>query len=155
MMSGTMLLLGEAGCDLRYMNVASGSCGTTTLAVDEIVPLRAAESRAAAEVLGADLYPCLVDDMEVLYTVDLLRRVTAVVRRVQPGIILTQSPQDYMEDHTNTSRLAVSAAFARGMTNFASIPEVPAILNEVAIYHALPYGLCDQVRNPHNASYIC
>ena len=148
MMSGTMFLLKAAGCDLHYMNLASGSCGTTTLGTDEIVALRAGEARAAADYIGAEFHESLDNDMEVLYTVDLLRRLTAVVRQVRPAIILTQSPQDYMEDHMNTSRLAVSAAFARGMTNFASVPEVPPILDDVAIYHAMPYGLCDQVRNP-------
>ncbi len=36
------------------------------------------------------------------------------MREIQPDIILTQSPQDYMEDHQNTVRLVVTAAFARG-----------------------------------------
>ena len=67
----------------------------------------------------------------------------AVIRRVAPTIVLTHSPQDYMEDHTNTSRLAVTAAFARGMPNFRTMPAVPAISGDVTVYHAMPHGLRD------------
>jgi LmbE family N-acetylglucosaminyl deacetylase len=51
-----------------------------------------------------------------------------------------------MEDHTNTSRLAVTAAFTRGMPNFKSAPPRPTADYEVTLYHALPHGLCDQLR---------
>ncbi|HUU58478.1 MAG TPA: PIG-L family deacetylase, partial [Phycisphaerae bacterium] len=30
MMGGTLLLLGLAGCELHYMTVANGSCGSVT-----------------------------------------------------------------------------------------------------------------------------
>ena len=52
-----------------------------------------------------------------------------------------------MEDHTNTCRLAVSAAFSRGMPNFETIPPLPSVTHDVSVYHALPYGLHDVLRN--------
>jgi LmbE family N-acetylglucosaminyl deacetylase len=68
------------------------------------------------------------------------------MREVKPGIVLTHSPQDYMEDHTNTSRLAVGAAFTRGMPNFKTNPSRPVADYETTVYHAMPHGLCDQLR---------
>ena len=127
LMSGTMFLLKRAGYQLHLMTVANGSCGSTTTDVAQTVAVRAAEAEAAADYLGATYHESLTNDMEVVYSVELLRRLTSVVRAVRPDVILTQSPEDYMEDHMNTSRLAVSAAFARGMTNFPSIPHVNAI----------------------------
>jgi LmbE family N-acetylglucosaminyl deacetylase len=59
---------------------------------------------------------------------------------------LTHSSQDYMEDHTNACRLAVTAAFARGMPNFKSIPNRPADDYGVTVYHAMPHGLRDPLR---------
>ena len=50
------------------------------------------------------------------------------------------SPVDYMEDHTATCRLAVTAAFARGMRNFPTDPAVAPIEGRVAVYHAQPHG---------------
>jgi len=63
-----------------------------------------------------------------------------VIREVAPEIVLTHSPVDYMEDHTNTCRLAVTAAFARGMPNFPTDPPRPAVNGPVTVYHAQPYS---------------
>jgi len=57
--------------------------------------------------------------------------------------VLTHSPEDYMEDHMNTSRLAVTAAFARGMPNFRTIPKADPVSADVTVYHAMPHGLRD------------
>jgi LmbE family N-acetylglucosaminyl deacetylase len=146
MMAGTLLLLGEAGYELHYMNVANGSCGTQIHDRDEIVRLRTEEAREAAGTLGAQFHEPLVDDLEIYYTSELVRRLTAVVREVAPTILLVQSPQDYMEDHMICQRLAVTAGFCRGMRNFASIPERPPVSEEVTVYHAMPYGLRDGMR---------
>ena len=51
-----------------------------------------------------------------------------------------------MEDHTNTCRLAVTAAFCRGMRNFPVDPPREAIDADVTIYHAQPHGNCDPLR---------
>jgi LmbE family N-acetylglucosaminyl deacetylase len=69
-----------------------------------------------------------------------------VIRTVEPAILLAPSPADYMEDHTNTARLAVTAAFARGMPNFASVPPRDPVAGEAVIYHAMPHGLRDGMR---------
>jgi LmbE family N-acetylglucosaminyl deacetylase len=48
-----------------------------------------------------------------------------------------------MEDHTSTARLAVTAAFVRGMPNYATQPRRPAVSGDLTLYHALPHGLLD------------
>jgi len=143
MMAGTLALLGRAGYALHYLVVANGSCGTAALGREAIIAVRAEESRQAAAVLGATLHESLVDDAQIYYTPALVARVAAVVRRVRPEILLVPSPHDYMEDHINTSRLAVSAAFYRGMRNFVTDPPLVPVTGEVALYHALPWGLKD------------
>ncbi|MCK4626464.1 MAG: PIG-L family deacetylase [Phycisphaerae bacterium] len=148
MMAGTLILLGEAGYELHYMNVANGSCGTATMDYDEVVTVRATEARNAARDLGATFHEPLVDDLQIYYTPSLVARVCAVIRRVRPEVLLIPSPQDYMEDHVNVSRLAVTAAFCRNMRNFITDPPVAPISDDTALYHALPWGLRDQYRKP-------
>jgi LmbE family N-acetylglucosaminyl deacetylase len=53
-----------------------------------------------------------------------------------------------MEDHQNTCRLVVTAAFSRGMCNFATEPVRRAYDSPVAVYHALPHGLRDGLGQP-------
>ncbi|MCF6313234.1 MAG: PIG-L family deacetylase [Verrucomicrobiales bacterium] len=152
-MGGTLMLLKQAGYDIHYMNVANGSCGSTTMDANQTRIVRAREGQAAAQILGATFHSSLCNDLEVVYSVELLRKLAAVIREVQPEIVLTHSPEDYMEDHMNVSRLAVTAAFSRGMSNFATDPPSPAIEGDVALYHAMPHGLCDGLRRPVDADF--
>jgi len=145
-MAGTLLLLKKAGYETHYMTVANGSCGSAKYNAATLRSIRSTEARAAAKILGAQFKPSLADDLEIFYNAELLRGLVAVIRDVKPGIVLTHSPQDYMEDHTNSSRLAVTAAFTRGMPNFKTAPPRPAGDYEVTVYHAMPHGLCDQLR---------
>ncbi len=128
------------------MNIANGSCGTATHTKQEIVSIRGQEARAAAKLIGATFHPSLVDDIDIFYEKELLAKVGAVVREVDPSVMLLPSLQDYMEDHMNAARLAVSAAFCRGMRNFPTSPETRPVDTDVVLYHALPYGLRDGMR---------
>ena len=145
-MAGTVLLLKKAGFEAHYLNVASGNCGSVEHNSTTTRSVRLTEARAAAKILGAQFHSTITNDLEIFYTPELLRSLTAVVREVKPGIILTHPPQDYMEDHTNTCRLAVTAAFARGMPNFRSTPSRPVADYETTIYHCMPHSLRDGLR---------
>ncbi len=151
MMGGTLLRLGQAGYELHYLNLSTGSCGTVRESHDAIAARRTAEARAAAAVLGATHHAPLVDDLEIYYEPALLRRVSAIVREVNPGILLLQSPQDYMEDHMNSARLGASAAFCRGLKNYITDPPRSPRMDDVTVYHALPWGLRDPLRKPVEA----
>ncbi|MFA7692002.1 MAG: LmbE family protein [Candidatus Hydrogenedentes bacterium] len=144
MMAGTLMLLERAGYEIHVFIVASGSCGTMTTDRETTARIRLAEAKNAAQVMKAHFHAPLVDDLEVLYTLPLLSRVGAVIREVQPDIILTHSLEEYMEDHINTCRLVVSAAFARAMPNFITDPEKTPYQKDTVLYHCLPYGLRDQ-----------
>jgi N-acetylglucosamine malate deacetylase 1 len=146
--AGTLLRLREAGWQIHYLNLSGGDCGSMTTSADDLRAIRAQEGRAAAAMLGAEFHESLASDLCIFYEERLLRRLAAIVRQVQPRIVLTHSPEDYMEDHMNTARLAVTAAFARGMPNFTTDPPVAPIAGDVAVYHAMPHGLCDGLRRP-------
>jgi N-acetylglucosamine malate deacetylase 1 len=148
LMAGTLLLLGRHGFALHYMTLSSGNCGSMVRSSAQTRAIRRRESKVAAKLLGARYHPSLTNDLEIFYDLSTLRRLAAVIREVAPDILLIPSPQDYMEDHTNTCRLAVTAAFARGMPNFVTRPKRHAVAKEVTLYHAMPHGLCDPLRHP-------
>jgi LmbE family N-acetylglucosaminyl deacetylase len=146
LMAGTLALLRASGWDTHYLNLASGSCGSSTHAPAQLRILRRREGRAAARILEAEFHNSLVDDLEIYYERPTLRRLAALIREIRPSILLVPSPQDYMEDHTNACRLAVTAAFVRGMRNFRTQPPRPPIPGDVTVYHAMPHGLRDPLR---------
>jgi LmbE family N-acetylglucosaminyl deacetylase len=147
-MSGTLMLLGQAGYELHYMTVANGSVGTTEVDADTIVSIRREESRRAAEMIGATYHHSLTNDIDIFYDRPTLARMAAIMRDVKPDILLVHSPDDYMEDHMNACRLAVTGAFCRGMRNFPTQPPRPPIEGEVTIYHAQPHGNCSPLCEP-------
>ncbi len=139
-MSGTLMLLKKAGYEIHLMHIANGSCGSLELPPEEIARVRTEEAKAATALIGAIHHRPLVNDIDIMYDKSLLARVAAVMREVAPEIVLSHSPQDYMEDHMITCRLAVTAAFCRGMPNYPTDPPREAIDQPVTIYHAQPSG---------------
>ena len=147
-MAGTLILLRQAGYETHYLNIANGCCGTMHHAKQDIIRIRRQEAMDAAASIGAIYHESFVDDVDIFYEKDLLARVGAVMREVAPEILLVQSADDYMEDHQNAARLAVTAAFCRGMPNWPTNPPVAPVEQEVTVYHAQPHGNMDAMRIP-------
>ena len=148
LIAGTLMLLKQAGYEIHYLNIANGSYGSTTMTREQTLRTRTAEAQAACEAMGATFHPPMVEDLAVYYTEPLVLKVLAAVRRANPEILLTLSPQDYMEDHINASRLAVTAAFCKNIPNYVSDPPVEVTTGDVVLYHAMPVTLTDQLCNP-------
>jgi N-acetylglucosamine malate deacetylase 1 len=152
MMSGTLIKLHDMGAEIHYMNVANGNCGSREYGREELAAIREKEAQAAADYIDASWYPPIENDLEVIYSLDLVRKVASVVRQAAPDIVLTPALHDYMEDHMNTARITTTAVFTIAMPNFSVTPPVDSLVKNVALYHALPYGLHDMLMNrvtPH------
>ena len=145
-MAGTLLLLNRAGYEIHYLNVANGCCGSQQYDLRKTRIVRRSEAQRAAKVLGAHYHESLCNDLEIFYELNLLRRLAAVIREVRPNVILTHPPVDYMEDHTNTCRLVVTAAFTHAMPNFRSIPPRRTANYDVTVYHCMPHSMLDPLR---------
>jgi len=145
-MAGTLLLLKQQGYETHYMNIANGSMGTSRYTREEIIDIRRNEAKNAAKILGAVYHESLVDDLGVFYDSATCLKLCSIIRQVEPEILLLQSPQDYMEDHQNSVRLGVTAAFCRGMPLTPVNPPWPPTSQDVTIYHAQPHGNRDEMR---------
>ncbi len=145
-MAGTLSLLAKAGFEPHMMNLSRSSLDSNELAEPEITRIRRQEAERSAEVIGAIYQPPIADDLLILYEERLLRQMVAVVREVRPTIVLLPSLNDYMEDHTNTARLVVTACFSRAMRHFRSIPPREASDQDTYLYHAQPHLNRDGMR---------
>lgn len=141
--AGTLALLQQQGWDVHLMNLANGCCGSTTTSREETARIRLQEARQAAGHLPATHYDPIFNDLEVAYTQEAIKHLVGILRKVQPSIVLTHAPLDYMEDHMQTCRLAVTAAFAKGVPNYPDPSQsgyVPAYYKDITVYHAQPHG---------------
>ena len=81
-MAGTMILLGRAGYELHYMNIANGCCGSSQLSAEHTATVRQREAIRAADLLGAEFHPSLADDLAIFYDRPTLARLAAVMRDI-------------------------------------------------------------------------
>jgi LmbE family N-acetylglucosaminyl deacetylase len=146
MMAGTLLLLKGAGYDIHYFNLLTGNCGSTVYSAAKTARVRRDEARRAARLLGATWHAPIAHDLELVYSIPLLRKVAAVIRKARASIVLTHGPQDYMEDHMTACRLALTAAFTHGAPNFKTTPPQKAYYDDVTVYHCMPHGFTDGLR---------
>ena len=145
-MAGTLSLLAKAGFEPHMMNLSRSSLDSNELPESEIASIRRQEAERSAAVIDAIYHPPIADDLLILYDERLLREMVAVVREIRPTIVLLPSLNDYMEDHTNTARLVVTACFSRAMRHFRSIPPRDACEQDVCLYHAQPHLNRDGMR---------
>lgn len=146
-MAGTLALLAAAGFEPHMMNVARSNLDSNELPQDEITRLRRAEAERSAAVISARYHGPIVDDLMIFYEDNLIRQLTAIVREIRPTIVLLPSLNDYMEDHTNTARLVITACFSRAMGHYASIPQHNPTSQDVFLYHCQPHLNRDGMRN--------
>lgn len=137
MCGGTVAAWTKEGTAVHYCVVTDGSAGSNELGVtrEGLAPIREAEQRAAADVLGVTSVSFLgFRDGDLEVNLDTRRAVTRVVRRVRPEVIVAQDPSRlwfgnrYINhwDHKQAGTLALCAV----MPDAPSRPQFPELLDE-------------------------
>lgn len=124
--AGTLALLKAKGCPITIATMTPGDCGSAELGSAAIARTRRQEAQAAADLLGAE-YVCLeFRDLSIVFDNPSRQRVTEVLRRVRPEIVITAPPVDYMPDHEQTSLLVRDACFNAPIPNYDTHQQSPA-----------------------------
>ncbi len=138
--AGTLTRLArEQGWEVHIASMTPGDCGSAELPAEEIARIRRTEGARAAAVIGAH-YHCLeARDLLVFYNDHTLEAVTRLLRRVQPRLVLTHSPADYMLDHEMTSTVVRAATFAAPIPNFLAGRGLGPVLRHIPhLYYCDP-----------------
>lgn len=154
--SGTLALLKKQGCPISIVTMTAGDCGSAEYGPLEISRIRREEGRRGAETLGAD-YTCLEFlDLQIVVDNDSRRRVTEVIRRLRPDLVLTAPPVDYMSDHEMTSRLVRDACFNASTPNYQTQQQNPAAPMEKIphLYYVDSVGGIDLFGNPLKPQFV-
>ncbi len=138
--SGTMALLGAAGWELHVATLTLGDYGADKYSAQEIRRIRRAEAEKACELLGASYHYVGLHDFGIFHDDRSNRKVTALLREVNPGIVITHPPVDYLTDHELTSRLVRNACFYAPVPNYdtLSLSRVEKIATVPWLYYAHP-----------------
>src|SRR5579872_323295 len=115
---GTLALLAKAGNPVTIVTMTPGDCGSTVHGPEEIAAIRRSEAAAAARLIGAHHVCAEFRDLAIFNDDPSRRRVTELLRRLRPELVLTASPADYHCDHEATSVLVRDACFAASAPNY-------------------------------------
>lgn len=140
--AGTLAHLADRGASIHIATMTAGDCGSTILPAAKITRIRRREAARAAKLIRAK-YTCLEEkDLLIFYDRRTLNKVMELVRRVNPDLVLTHSPVDYMVDHEISSRLCQSACFGAMAPNFRTgVRRAAKPLRRVPhLYYAQPFG---------------
>ncbi|MAE61948.1 MAG: LmbE family protein [Planctomycetaceae bacterium] len=127
MATGTLALLADRGYEIHIATMTGGEVGSATHKSQEIRDIRLAEADAAAKVIHAQYHYAGSRDLEVQYD-DAHRKMTVrIMRQVDPHIVLTLPPSDYLADHEQTSLLVRNAAYIASVPLYdCGVPATPA-----------------------------
>jgi LmbE family N-acetylglucosaminyl deacetylase len=133
--AGTVAAFTAAGLEVTYCIVTNGDAGGSdrSMSRHEMAALRQDEQRAAAAAVGvSDVRFLGHPDGRVEATQELRRDISRVVRQVQPGRVITQSPERNWAfiyashpDHLATGEAATCAVYPDARNPFAH----PELLN--------------------------
>ena len=115
---GTLALLASAGHHISIVTMTPGDCGSRHHRANEIAAIRREEAARAAAVVGADYLCAEFRDLAIINDDASRRHVTALLRRLQPDLVITAPPSDYHCDHEATSLLVRDACFAAPAPNY-------------------------------------
>lgn len=145
---GTLALLAKAGHQITIVTMTAGDCGSVELGPEELSDIRKAEASAAAALIGAD-YACAgFRDLSIFNDDSSRRRVTELLRRVGPHVVLTASPEDYLCDHEATSQLVRDSCFGAALPNYLTASDAAALSEIPHLYFMDPIGMVDRAGNP-------
>ena len=109
---GTLARFVREGHEVVMCHATLGNRGSFEHTSEEIAEIRLGEARRAAEIAGAEHVTLGLTDAEVDAS-DAAQRVAVIdlVRQSRPDLIITHSPNDYMSDHNEVSKLVFDCSF--------------------------------------------
>lgn len=130
--AGTLAKMVQAGHEVVLVHACSGDKGHFEIPPDELTRIRAEEAQQAGAVIASRVISLGVKDMEIRANDEEVRRkFIDLMCEVQPDIVITHTPDDYMNDHTVVSQLVFDTTFAATLPGaserYSSAKQVPAL----------------------------
>lgn len=148
MAAGTLALLAEHGYEIHLATMTGGEVGSPTLSHEQIKAKRLAEAETSAKVLNGVYHYAGGCDLEVEYNSFYRKAATRIMREVNPEIVFTLPPIDYMVDHEQTSRLVQNAAYIASVPLYDCGTAAPPTLQAPYLYYWNAVGLKNAFGRP-------
>ncbi|MDR0409407.1 MAG: PIG-L family deacetylase [Spirochaetaceae bacterium] len=119
--AGTAKRMVDRGDEVVLCNLCNGDMGHVVIPSEKLKEMRLKESRASAAFIGAKYMTLNTGDLRLYHQHEATRdAVIDIIRKVNPELIITHSPNDYMPDHIAVSKLVFDASFCASLPHYAS-----------------------------------
>lgn len=115
---GTLARYAEEGHRVVMAHICNGNKGHHHIPPDELAATRDGEAVASSSVIGAEHVNIDIDDLDAYVEREQVLKCVDLIRAAEPDVIITHSPEDYMPDHSVSSRIVFDASFV------ATLPHV-------------------------------
>ena len=109
--SGTLARYAQAGHHVMMAYATNGDKGHLVSPPGELAVIREKEARAAAAVIGAEVFWMGFPDAELFYDRPTREAFIEMMRQARPDVIFTHWPEAYHPDHVAAGILAFSASY--------------------------------------------
>ncbi|MFQ6066156.1 MAG: PIG-L deacetylase family protein [bacterium] len=116
--AGTLAKFKEKGGQIFMSYLCDGSMGHFEIPGRELAKIRKKEAEDSAKILGAEIQGGMFPDLDIYPDKESRKKVVDLIRVARPDLIITHSPNDYLCDHTITSKLVVDASFIATLPNY-------------------------------------
>ena len=117
--AGTLLKCKARGDRVVVCHLSSGNQGHEIIMPAELTKMRAEEAQRSGRLGGFEVIWGGFDDLEIYDNNKESRdKVVDIIKSVDPDFIITHDPDDYMPDHTATSRLVFDACFTATLPHY-------------------------------------
>jgi N-acetylglucosamine malate deacetylase 1 len=127
--AGTMAKFAKLGHNVFICNVCDGSKGSNVHTSKEIALIRRKEAIESANIIGATSLTANIPDGELIVDLGSRVKIIDILRQADPDLIITHSPDDYMSDHVNVSKLVFEATYLANLslwkTDFPPTTKLP------------------------------
>jgi LmbE family N-acetylglucosaminyl deacetylase len=115
---GTLVLLASQGHAITIATMTPGDCGSAERGPEAIAAIRRREAVISAQLIGARYVCAEFRDFRVFNDEASRVRVTEILRRSRPELVLTASPEDSDCDHAAASGLVRDCSVAAAVPNY-------------------------------------
>jgi N-acetylglucosamine malate deacetylase 1 len=117
---GTLAKYAQAGHHVMICHATNGDKGHRTIPSAELAVIREREARAAAAVIGAEVFWMGFPDGDLFYDRETRLAFIDMMRQARPDLIFTHWSESYHPDHVATGQLAFGASYISTVPHIAT-----------------------------------
>ncbi len=133
--AGTLARYAKQGHNVTIAVFTSGNMGDLKIEPEDLARIREKETREAAAIIGADVLWAGVTDEHVFPNEEQRIIMIDILRKADPDIVFTHSPNDYHPDHCYLSQLVFDSYFQKGLPFIPGVDTPACRFGQTQVYY--------------------